>query len=254
MFFSLRYPCDHDLILYNPFSGEFNTVPQPRSIDTLSNYVYGFGYGTTADDLKIVRLRDCGYGSKSSVLKLGHGAGTTPFYSPLIILVLDIKKMVFSEIKIPDGCTFANGFLYWIAGMKMDYVPLIILVLGIKKMEFSDIKIPYGCWLHRLGTYNGRLCMVCSQNNVEGSELRVMNEHGFGKSWSTVCRFKASLQNILCVLDDGKLRVLKPSKQVIIYDMFKDLYKEVDALTSFVQVIWWVWYHHLIYVLLLYDV
>ncbi|GJT14778.1 RNA-directed DNA polymerase, eukaryota [Tanacetum coccineum] len=47
-----------NMILYNPLSEEFNKVPNPPSHDHFSNYDYafGFGYGTTPDDLKIIKI------------------------------------------------------------------------------------------------------------------------------------------------------------------------------------------------------
>ncbi|XP_022040914.1 uncharacterized protein LOC110943473 [Helianthus annuus] len=163
---------EDDTVLYNPFLGEFKELPHSRKFDPYNNYVYGFGYGTTADDLKIVRLKDNCCGRFKSCEVDSKSLRTVHFRTPLI-LALDIKKMVFSEIKIPDRRSLIG-----------------------------------------LGTYKGRLCMLCSQVNVEGYELRVMNEHGFGKSWNTVLSFKSRFSMLIsyascvvrmCILDDGKL-------------------------------------------------
>ncbi|XP_022013974.1 F-box/kelch-repeat protein At3g06240-like [Helianthus annuus] len=136
------------------------------------------------------------------------------------------------------SATFANGFLYWNAERREDSCPAI-LAFDIKNMVFSEIEYPDGCYC--LGTYNARLCMLCPQVNMDGFELRVMNEH---RSWSTICLFTSSFKSLisheaalggLCILDDGKLLMSKSSKEFIIYDMFEDSYEEVNALTSVVR-------------------
>ncbi|KAI3706073.1 hypothetical protein L1987_76326 [Smallanthus sonchifolius] len=46
-----------DMILYNPLTGAFKIVPNPPFESSYTrNENYGFGYGTSPDDLKIVRL------------------------------------------------------------------------------------------------------------------------------------------------------------------------------------------------------
>ena len=48
------YERDH-MILYNPFTQPSQKIPVPP---LTYNYTYGLGYGTTPDDLIVVRLRD----------------------------------------------------------------------------------------------------------------------------------------------------------------------------------------------------
>ncbi|KAJ0584666.1 putative F-box domain, galactose oxidase/kelch, beta-propeller, F-box associated interaction [Helianthus annuus] len=234
-------PYGHHMILYNPLSGEFNTVPRGGSYKSYNYYVYGFGYGTAADDLKIIRLKYLRFGSN---------------YESKSFEVFSLKTWSWSRPSklTDDSCfcdsyssgIFANGFLYWNATRNSGSPLYLIVTLNIKTMEFSRIEIPDRYWMHRLGTYKGRLCMICSQNNVEGYELRVMNKPWLCSSelWSTVCSFPSSLLHIdfasdlgtLCILDDGRLLTLKSCNQLIIYDMLKDSYMEVDNLTSFIRV------------------
>lgn len=219
---------DDHLILYNPFSGKFKKVPDPVSqSDTYFTYAYGFGYGTTADDLKIVRLRQHFDTSDRSSKPLVFSLKTWSWSMPSYLNTGSFYTNSFSG-------TFLNGFLYWKARIK-------ILALDLKRMVFSEIDCP-NKWITNLGTYNSRLCMMCANNkNVDKYELWVMKEHGFGKSWSMVSLFRldSGLSRVVCIgsesciLDDGKLLILKSSKQLIVYDMFKDSYKEVNVLTSF---------------------
>ncbi|KAJ0919065.1 putative F-box associated interaction domain, F-box-like domain superfamily [Helianthus annuus] len=234
---------EDDIVLYNPFSGEFKELPHSRKFDPCTKYVYGFGYGTTADDLKIVRLKDNSSGRVKSC-EVDYKSCE----------VFSLKYMSWSRpskfigdyfVSNSYSGIFANGFLYWNAMRTAHFRTPLILALDLKKMVFSEIEIPDRRSLIRLGTYKGRLCMLCSQVNVEGYELRVMNEHGFGKSWSTVLSFKSSLSMLIsyascvgrmCILDDGKLLMWQPSEQqFVIYDMFKDSHMVVKLLTDFDQ-------------------
>ncbi|KAM0055456.1 putative F-box domain, galactose oxidase/kelch, beta-propeller, F-box associated interaction [Helianthus debilis subsp. tardiflorus] len=221
-----RWFHDH-MILYNPLSGEFKALPFRPASDSHSTYVFGFGYGygATTNDLKIVRLKtDSEY---HEVFDLKTWSWSRP------------SELIRSNRSWGNwSATFANGFLYWNAERREDLCPAI-LAFDIKNMVFSEIEYPDGCF--GLGTYNAWLCMLCPQVNMDGFELRVMNEHG---SWSTICLFTSSFKTLiyheaalggLCILDDGKLLMSKSSKEFIIYDMFEDSYKEVNALTSVVR-------------------
>ncbi|KAI3706067.1 hypothetical protein L1987_76320 [Smallanthus sonchifolius] len=171
------------LKLRSPFDQEetyqdFNIAGSFNASGTI--YAYGFGYGTTADDLKIVRLRNhlsafqnC---MRSLVLKHGHGA--------------DLSGTI----------TF-------------------VVIRARLQMDFCT------------GFQSQRYCQ-CRR------ELWVMKEHGLGKTWSMVCLLE-SVFGSSCILDDGKLLILTLSEQLVIYDMFKDSYKEVNALMSFRQLGSW---------------
>lgn len=220
------------MILYNPFTAAFKIVSHPQSQD-YTKYVYGFGYGTIRDDLKIVRIKIYNYycsGSRSyDVFSLKKGSWSR---RPLEL----IGKYCFPHV----SGTFVNGILYWIVWQ----LPLMV-AFDLKEMVFSEIVIPHGCNNNRLGIFKGRLCMLCVKSNGVDYELKVMNERGFNNSWSTICSSNFnSLSHfdgfsIMNILDEGKLLLLKtfPSNQrMIIFDMFKDSYREVNAVTSLGQV------------------
>ncbi|PWA58284.1 F-box domain-containing protein [Artemisia annua] len=211
----------NEMILYNPVSTAFKVVPHPQGSHFTNHYVYGFGYGTTLDDLKIVRIAVSGIHSYD-IFSLKNESWSSR------------SKLIGKYHFYHYSGTFVNGFLYWVAG-KESHWPLIV-ALDIKEKVFSEILIPSGCKWRRLGTFNGRLCMICIQAN--DVELWVMNEHGFGKSWLRKCSSdRASLggyDNLVCVLDDGKLLCLNyKSQKLIVFDMFKESYKEVNTLISF---------------------
>ncbi|PWA87873.1 F-box domain-containing protein [Artemisia annua] len=220
----------HELILYNPFTGAFKTVPRPPYSD-YTNHMYGFGYGTILDDLKIIRIMRYDSANSGSRLYEIFSLKSGSWSSPSVL----IGKYHFLKY----SGTFVNGYLYWVAA-RDDHWPIIV-ALDIKKMVFSEILIPSGCNWNCLGRFNGRLSMICIRSN--DFELWVTNDHDSGNLWSKKCLSKyTSLSdhdksfNVLCVLDDGKLLVVQyPSKQLIVYDMFKESYKEVNTLISFGQ-------------------
>ncbi|KAM0001789.1 putative F-box domain, kelch-type beta propeller, F-box associated interaction [Helianthus debilis subsp. tardiflorus] len=135
-------PYGHHMILYNPLSGEFNTVPSGGSYKSYNYYVYGFGYGTAADDLKIIRLKY-------------HRTNESNSFE-----VFSLKTWSWSRpSKLTDGSCFynsyssgifANGFLYKNAARKPYSLLNLIVTLNIKTMEFSRIEIPDRYRMHRL--------------------------------------------------------------------------------------------------------
>lgn len=211
----------NEMILYNPVSTAFKVVPHPQG-SHFTNCVYGFGYGTTLDDLKIVRIAISIHSYDIFSLKNESWSSRSKL----------IGKYHFYH----HSGTFVNGFCYWMAG-KESHWPLIV-ALDFKEQVFSEILIPSGCKWGRLGTFNERLCMIYIQANDVELWVWVMNEHGFGKSWLRKCSSdRASIKgydDLVCILDDGKLLFLNyESQKLIVFDMFKESYKEVNTLSSF---------------------
>ncbi|KAI3783628.1 hypothetical protein L1987_42714 [Smallanthus sonchifolius] len=219
-----------DMILYNPLTGAFKIVPNPpfeSSSTSIENY--GFGYGTTPDDLKIVRLT-------SNNNKLYDDSRSCNVFS--------LKKGSWSRkswrliqrcfIKDCAG-TFVNGFLYWIA---IRGHGCLIVALDVKEMVFSEIELPFFHSLDSLGTSGGRLHAfgVISAEY----ELWVMDEHGKEKSWSKVLTLSdlPDFDIPLSIIDMGKIVLLKikDRKQVVIYDWLKDSYEVYEVNASLVGV------------------
>ncbi|XP_076904179.1 F-box protein At4g22390-like [Bidens hawaiensis] len=122
------------IILFNPLTGAFKIVPNPPlDCDYHSGDTYGLCYGTTLDDLKIIKLRLCAYYScrvDCDVFSLKKGLWST------------------SSIKLegrysvnPLYCgTYANGFLYWIVEEERDRrMHATLIALDVKEMVISKI-------------------------------------------------------------------------------------------------------------------
>lgn len=110
------------MILYNPLTRAYKKVPDPP-IDhgPHTHEVYGFGYGTTPDDLKIVIIS-----SKQRLSCDVYNLKTKSWNKPLELT----RNYVFSHIA--KG-VLLNGFLYW-------NVFRLILALDLKEMVFSEIQ------------------------------------------------------------------------------------------------------------------
>ncbi|XP_076954731.1 F-box protein CPR1-like [Bidens hawaiensis] len=211
-----------NIILFNPLTGAFKMVPDPpldsdyHSVDT-----YGLCYGTTLDDLKIVKLRlgvHYSYQVYCDVFSLKKGLWSTKS------IKLEGKYTV-RPYYWYNG-TFANGFLYWIV-LKPDGM-YVTLALDVKEMVISEIKL--------LGNFNSRdsLCTLRGRLHIfhisnMTYDLWVMNEDGMEKSWLKVLTLNIAPSGShipLSVIDASKIVMLDcmHHMQIIIYDMFKDSY------------------------------
>ncbi|PWA35310.1 restriction endonuclease, type II-like superfamily protein [Artemisia annua] len=220
-----------DMILYNPLTSAYKKVPDHPHIHRGSrNYdVYGFGYGTTPDDLKIVII--------SSTQRRGlrscdvYNLKTTSWNKPLEL----IGNYDFGD---EYKGVFVNGFLYWNVYLS-EQRSRILLALDVNKMVFSEIQDSIR-HLTRfpLGTFKGRLCMIWLNRIRFKLELWVMNEHGLRTSFSKVCQLtslhthlQSSTYRMMCILDDGKIALsMNRTHKYVIYDMLNDSYETVTTL------------------------
>lgn len=215
----LKYPDFDYMILYNPFTGVFKLVPDPDLdpplIASPDTFTYGFGYGTTPDDLKIVRLEACCRSKSFEIFGLKSGSWSTP------------SKLISRDFALlQDAGTFLNGFLYWIA-YSFDDSRLLVVALDVKEMVFSKIPLPCSTKMaDGLDTLDGHLCVFI---NAEEYGLWIMQEDGSEKSWSKVCMPGIDINEFhpLCILDDRKVVMLKQPNHLIIHDMLNDWSKKV---------------------------
>ncbi|XP_076904181.1 putative F-box protein At3g16210 [Bidens hawaiensis] len=204
-----------DMILYNPLTGAYKTVPNPPPLESSTSTNYGFCYGTSLDDLKIVRLINerSGFDQESrwcDVFSLKKGSWSTTS-----------RTLVRAFYTIDYAGTFVNGFLYWRAVRGNMH---LIVALDVKEMVFSEIQIPTSS---RLGTLGGRLHVFL--DIITKFELWVMNEHGMEKPWSKALMTTNALTGYsipLLIMGAGKIVMLRiwrrKPKHIIIYDMLND--------------------------------
>ncbi|XP_076954713.1 F-box/kelch-repeat protein At3g23880-like [Bidens hawaiensis] len=186
-----------DMIMYNPLTRAYKTVPNPPPLESSTIDIrYGFCYGTSLDDLKIVRLNNMSSGFDQDsrwcdVFSLKKGSWSTTS-----------RTLVGACYIIDKVGTFVNGFLFWVASKLNVY---FIVALDVKEMVFSEIQLPD---LGFLGTLGG--CLYLFLNTRTKLELWVMNEYGVEKSWSKVLTSNSSTGFItpLLIMDVGKIVVL----------------------------------------------
>nr|GEY28375.1 F-box domain-containing protein [Tanacetum cinerariifolium] len=215
---------DTRMILYNPFASESKTVRDPYSPCLKLDHIYGFGYGATPDDLKIVRFRDHDLDVFS--LKTNSWSTSKNF----------IPKANFRN----EVGTFFNGFLYWIDYNK----DMTILALDVNKIVIWRTQLPL--WgndststLPRLGTLRGCLCTIKERDNSV-FDVWVLEKQGVKKLWSKICSFSLCLEGNylnkyqpINILDDGRILMSNDSNQLIIFDTSKHSYKMVINFETF---------------------
>nr|GEX96894.1 F-box domain-containing protein [Tanacetum cinerariifolium] len=150
------------IILYNPLTGESEILPDPYSPFYGNKiHTYGFGYGTTKYDLKIVRFR--------GLTKPDNNWNTCDVFN------LKGRSWSTSTILIEDAIfcddvgTFLNGSLYWCALSK-------IVALNVNQMVISEIHLPFTGISREthLGTLHGCLWMITPTENHVKFNMRVM--------------------------------------------------------------------------------
>lgn len=205
-----------NMILYNPFTRASKIVPDPYPPLKTTAQSYGFCYGASPDDLKIVRLRSKKPWKTCDVFNLKTGTWNMP-------------KILFQDNYFNDGVgTFVNGILYWNADSQK------IVALNVNEMVFSNINLPYPYVYIRapLGTLHGQLCMIIENpDDCALLEMWVMMEHGVENSWSKSYSFKINYQLLLRVVtptDDGRI-LLAGLSAVVNYDPLKQTYKTLGA-------------------------
>ncbi|KAJ0704851.1 putative F-box domain-containing protein [Helianthus annuus] len=218
------------LILYNPLTcASKKLVSMGEPYKPLDGYVFGFGYGATTDNLKIVRF-DVFRHLKQEVFKYDVFDLKTSSWSKLPQYLT--KDFIFTGDKVGR---FLNGVLYW-----MIREPCYrILALNVKEMVFWKTKVPYEL-MHTwplLGSIDGCLCMINSGIDVGRYDLWVSKDQGgveisWLKAHSFTIRLEPHLRNnsfLFYILGNGKILIANTSSTLLVmYDMFKDSYKTID--------------------------
>lgn len=148
------------IVLYNPVTGMSRSVRDPNS---LKSSVYGFGYGKTPSDFKVVRIRNIS-------MDLAY----------CDVLTLKTSTWITTEISLDQDATFCeddklgtflNGVLYWFASTN-------IVALSVSDLVISKINLPnpHSYMNTHLGTWHGYLCMITDTNNLldSGHDLWIM--------------------------------------------------------------------------------
>ncbi|MFS8032845.1 putative F-box domain, leucine-rich repeat domain superfamily, F-box-like domain superfamily [Helianthus anomalus] len=195
--------------LYNPFTC-VSKYPSPPFY--YKKVAYGFGYGPTPDDLKIIRFRQSDTDFDVYTFRENSWSSlSTSKYNTWIKFEQEVGH-------------FINGSLYWIACCRN-----VLIAVSVKDLVHLEICLPFkinrGWYLNPLATINRCLC---SLNQITASKFNmwVMKEHD---QWSKIYSFELPLNEIpyhaLRILDGRRILMVDPSKNLIIYDTLKKSYK-----------------------------
>ncbi|PWA80166.1 F-box domain-containing protein [Artemisia annua] len=210
-------------ILYNPFTAAYELVPDPHSECLNINHIYGFGYGATPDDLKIIRFSDRKPRRTESCRTFDVFSFKSNSWNRSTNKIRNVKYT-------SDVGTFLNGYLHWIVYKRSE---LMIMALNVDSMALSDIPLPhYNYKKGRLGTLDGCLCIA----DIHGTQLvvSVMKEQGV---WSN--RYLgASLFNkffVVSILDGGGILMMDFSNKFIIYNTLESSNEVMKKFSGYIK-------------------
>lgn len=210
--------CDNLHILYNPLTGVCKDLPSPPHCPRSA---YGFGYGANSDDLNLVRIRE--FNTIYDVYNFRESSWSTKSTS---------EYKIFTKVRREIG-HFVNGSLY-----RNAYGRSVLIVLDLKDMLLSEMCLPFEITkeflLSLLGTINGSCLCSLYPISLHGFDMWVMKEQD---RWSKIYSFELQALNNdimgympVCILNSGKILMLDPSRNLLIYDTSKDSFETFNAL------------------------
>ncbi|PWA42974.1 F-box domain-containing protein [Artemisia annua] len=197
-------------------------------------YAYGFGYGENLDDLKIVRFKEnnelCRYDNRRGVCEVFSFKKMTWSMSQNI----NIKDIKFEEIM----GKFVNGYLYWLPNKDSMLIVLDVKEMVVSELCLP-FRRPYD-FHHstRLGLIDGCLCLLNKSINKTEFDLWVMNEKSI---WLKRCSFTLALDlpsrgrfhYPICILNDGRILIRDSNFQLVIYDISDGSYTLMNLLLDY---------------------
>ncbi|XP_024992113.1 putative F-box protein At3g16210 [Cynara cardunculus var. scolymus] len=226
------------MVLYNPFTSVSKILPiPPWARRQHSDDIYGFGYGATPDDLKIIigrgKLYSSDYDSNRNwnncdVYSLKTGSWST------------LENILPSLTYKDDVGVFLNGFLYWVYISFVGGVKENLVALDVEEMVASTMHMPnqYFHLSSALGILHGRLCTIKDIVLGNGFDVWVMKEQGVENSWSKEFSVRLAFEDVygllqtVCILEDGRIVVIDRLQRFIICDPSKGTYKRIKGFTS----------------------
>ncbi|KAK9287637.1 hypothetical protein L1049_016074 [Liquidambar formosana] len=174
------------VVLWNPSIREYTKLPVPLSAGRKSGlFGYGFGYDSSIDDYKVVRLCPLKHGNSIPMEAEIYALRTKSWKK-----VEDITCHVRFFDQLGRG-TFANGALYWWVlaisfNFDEDDPGRKILRFDFKDEKFKLVRPPQGVPTNIvLGIFAGCLCMV-HNDHESGFKLWTLMDDGGKQIWSNL--------------------------------------------------------------------
>ncbi|KAJ9182024.1 hypothetical protein P3X46_006060 [Hevea brasiliensis] len=206
-------PDEDTLFLFNPSTGESKRILEESFSGpaTCGVTAYGFGYDSTSDDYKVVRIdTDSSFSVYSSRTDSWRRIGTFPY-----------------DCSVYNSGMFLHGALHWVATSREDEDDkYVVSVFDLREELFWGMPAPDvdDSFEFAVGTLNGCLCILYSRDDLH-DDFWVMREYGVGDSWA---RFSISLPYIcmkpLCLAKNGEA-LLEVDGRLVQYNLEEDTYK-----------------------------
>ncbi|KAL3505705.1 hypothetical protein ACH5RR_031087 [Cinchona calisaya] len=212
----------HNVFLTNPTTLELLQIPKlPLALHLVNSLSsYGFGYDSSSDDYKIVKLSnyDIGIG--------GHYAGTVVDVYSLKMRAwrrLDNSPYYHSTYGFDCG-VYLVGAIHWLASFADGNVS-VIATFDLASEEFKEVQAPStlekGDFVgSRLVVFKGCLGMVV--NHFKGqADVWMMKEYGIGESWTKFTVDGLDYYDLLtpiCQLGN-EVVVLKNNSEFFVYNL-----------------------------------
>ncbi|CAM8915227.1 unnamed protein product [Rhodiola kirilowii] len=142
---------------------------------------YGFGYDSSSDDYKIVRLS----GSQTNVVVVEIYKIGSRIWKKFEQSFSD-TIWIFQSNCFPNFCPFLNGACHWVAH-KSSNQDSLILCFDVRKEQLEEVALPpylsKSEFVYEVIAFDGKLALPNNVNDVE-MEFWVMDEYGVGSSFT----------------------------------------------------------------------
>ncbi|KAL2533193.1 F-box protein CPR30 [Abeliophyllum distichum] len=169
-----------NLAIHKYFELQCSGIELPKFVNRVRYVTYGFGYDSTTDDYKVIRLITA-YNKRS-------------LSECLLVELYSLKSDSWTRFEDLEGYAFGvnygvllGGALHWLR-----YQPDLectIVGFDLTKEEFNIVPCPYlsgKFTLMNLGNFQGCLSLLCQFDEAYSSIMWVMKELGIKESWSMV--------------------------------------------------------------------
>ncbi|XP_076895787.1 F-box protein At3g07870-like [Bidens hawaiensis] len=222
------------LVLHNLLTCASKTLVEMHSRLDRFTYVFGFGYDETARDLKIVRLEHISSTKQFKKFQCDiYDLKTNSWASPPQYIVWD-------SYLSDDVGVFLNDFLYWATHKYLNngILALNVKEMVFSKIRLPDglENIP-----PLSESISGCLCVINIIKKTR-FDVWLMKEQGNENSWMKAHSFTFSLDlggglgmvvYPICILSNGKILMAAGSHVLVIYDTSNHSYKILESLESF---------------------
>ncbi|XP_042514023.1 F-box protein CPR1-like [Macadamia integrifolia] len=219
-----------NVILWNPSTRRHQKLPiipgeNRMQSCTPRELAYGFGYNTTTEDYKVVRIRQWDF--RKDDLSDNYWYSEVNVYELSTNSWRSIGNMPLQRFQHRFGF-LVNSAIHWLAESETiaDTVSSTVISFDFKDEEFREVPLPdfvEDNFDMRIGVLGGELCVICNFVGVH-VELWVMKHYGAKESWVKQFSIEQSVIGSfdyirpICYSKIGEVLFEKDSKELVLYD------------------------------------